>query len=386
MRMEFHNMRTRHAKTRLAGVTKPRMRRSKKSAGATIIDVAQAAKVSTATVSRVLSSPEKVVESTRAHVLRVIAQLSYSPNAAAKSLRTLETRKLLVILSDISNPFFALILQGIEEAAAREGYSVLVGDTREDRTGDTQYSTMLPRREVDGLVVLSHGIPKAIQSWMQAHAGIPPVVTTFMAGEERGELSVTVDNAAIGGEMFEHLYGYGHRRVGVIGGYLLAKQMQLRLQAVRAAARRAKVLQQLSVEGGHFSIESGVSCATKLLARPERPTALLCFSDRLALGAITAARQMGLSVPEDVSVIGCDDLPTSPYLWPPLTTVAIPMMEAGREAVRVLIARLRGTISRPTAIVMPHRLVIRGSTAVLRKPLMESLATSSGQGINPPPP
>jgi LacI family repressor for deo operon, udp, cdd, tsx, nupC, and nupG len=353
-------------KTAVNQAKKPRARRSKKGPGATIVDVARAAKVSTATVSRVLSNPGKVLPATREHVLRVIATLNYSPNASAKSLRTLESRKLLVILSDISNPFFALILQGIEEQAAREGYAVFVGDTRVELEGDTQYSTMLPRREVDGMIVLSHGVPTAIKSWMQANATIPPVVTAFMAGDERGDLSISIDNAALATEVIEHLYGYGHRRIGVIAGMAQAKQMQMRIEAVKAFARRAKILKDLSIEAGRFTIESGITCATKLLSKVPRPTALMCFSDRLALGAIEGARRLGLAVPRDLSIVGCDDLPTSAYLMPPLTTVSLPMTDVGREAVRLLVARLRGTVNKPTAIVMPFKLMVRGSTAVFK--------------------
>lgn len=351
-------------KRRVTNDEKPRARRSKKGSGATIVDVARAAKVSTATVSRVLSNPTKVIDSTREQVLRVIAELNYSPNASAKSLRTLESRKLLVILSDISNPFFAMILHGVEEAAAREGYPVFVGDTRGELEGETRYSTMLPRREVDGMIVLSQGIPTAIQPWMSTHSTVPPVVTAFMAGDERGDLSVTVDNAALATEVIEHLYGYGHRRIGVLSGFIGSKQIQARLEAMKIVARREKALKDLSVEGGRFTIESGITCATRLLTKPQRPTALICCSDPLALGAIEAARRLGLSVPKDVSVVGCDDLPTSAYLSPPLTTVSLPLSDVGREAVRLLVARLRGTVVKPTAIVMPYRFIIRGSTGI----------------------
>ena len=103
-----------------------------------------------------------------------------------------------------------------------------------------------------------------------------------------------------------------------------------------------------------------------MLSKVPRPTALKCFSDRLALGAIEGARRLGLAVPRDLSIVGCDDLPTSAYLMPPLTTVSLPMTDVGREAVRLLVARLRGTVNKPTAIVMPFKLMVRGSTAVFK--------------------
>src|ERR1700758_5456406 len=141
----------------------------------TIHDVAARAEVSTATVSRVLSNPEKVTEPTRRRVLKAVDQLGYSPNAAAKSLRTLTTRKLLVTVPDIANPFFSLIIQGIEEAALREGYSVMLGDTHHDAQREERYGEMLLRREVDGLIFLGHSMSKSVGAMMKKSQMAPIV-------------------------------------------------------------------------------------------------------------------------------------------------------------------------------------------------------------------
>ncbi len=338
-------------------------RRSKSSDGPTIIDVAKAAGVSTATVSRVLGNSNEVSSKTRESVLDVIASLGYSPNAAAKSLRTLQTHKLLVIVPDISQPFFSTTLQGIEEAALKEGYAVLVGDTQNQLERDTHYASMLPRKEVDGLIVLSQKVPTVIRPWMKSLPDMAPVVTGFIAGSEFGVSSTSIDNEAAGTEAADHLYGLGHRRIGVIAGPLELPQVAERIRGVKVVARRYKALKDLSIESTKFSIDGGIAAGTKLLSQPNRVSAILCFSDDFALGVMVAARALGIPIPAELSVVGFDDLPVSAHLVPPLTTVALPMRDAGREAVRLLVGRLRGHIAKPLHITLPFRLVYRGSTA-----------------------
>ena len=161
----------------------------------TIHDVAARAEVSTATVSRVLSNPEKVSEATRRRVLKAVNHLGYSPNAAAKSLRTLTTRKLLVTVPDIANPFFSLIIQGIEEAALREGYAVVLGDTHHDAEREERYGEMLLRREADGLIFLGHSMSKSICAMMKKNQ-LAPVVNGCEYSPSLGVPSAHVDNEA----------------------------------------------------------------------------------------------------------------------------------------------------------------------------------------------
>jgi LacI family transcriptional regulator, repressor for deo operon, udp, cdd, tsx, nupC, and nupG len=340
-----------------------RIRKSRRNLGVTILEVAHTAGVSTATVSRVLSDPSMVIEATRLRVERVIAKLNYSPNAAAKSLRTLESRKLLVIVPDIANPFFSVILQGIEEAAVREGYSVLIGDTQESAERDSHYARMLPRREVDGLIVLSRMVPSSIREWMASLRTIAPVVTGFFNGAEAGASTATIDNAAAAMEAAEYLYGLGHRRIGVVAGPAELPHVQERLRGVRLAAKQHGASAGLAVVHGRFAIEAGISGAAALLAQRKKPSAILGFSDGLATGVMEFARRNGLRVPAELSVMGFDDQPMSVYLMPPLSTVALPMHDVGRETVRLLLGILRGNIKRPETVLLPYRLVSRGSTA-----------------------
>ena len=328
----------------------------------TILDVAAAAEVSTATVSRVLSNPEKVTETTRRRVLKAVRQLGYSPNAAAKSLRTLSTRKLLVTVPDIANPFFSLIIQGIEEAALREGYAVVLGDTHHDPAREERYGEMLLRREADGLIFLGHSLSKAARALMQPRrkGHLAPIVNGCEYSPGLGVPSAHVDNSAAAREAMEHLYGLGHRHIGVITGPLVSPLSRDRLRGVKECARKNR--RDLAVVDGDFSIESGIAGAARLLAQRPAPTAIFCFNDEMAIGVLDYAHRLGLGVPEALSVVGFDDIRFARYVRPALTTISQPMLDIGRETVRLLLGILHGSITTPLSITLPHRLEIRSST------------------------
>lgn len=328
----------------------------------TILDVAAAAEVSTATVSRVLSNPEKVTETTRRRVLKAVRQLGYSPNAAAKSLRTLSTRKLLVTVPDIANPFFSLIIQGIEEAALREGYAVVLGDTHNDPAREERYGEMLLRREADGLIFLGHSLSKAARALMQPRrkGRLAPIVNGCEYSPGLGVPSAHVDNSAAAREAMEHLYGLGHRHIGVITGPLVSPLSRDRLRGVKECARKYR--RGLVVVDGDFSIEAGISGAARLLAQRPAPTAIFCFNDEMAIGVLDYAHRLGLGVPEALSIVGFDDIRFARYVRPALTTISQPMLDIGRETVRLLLGILHGNITNPLSITLPHRLEIRAST------------------------
>jgi LacI family transcriptional regulator, repressor for deo operon, udp, cdd, tsx, nupC, and nupG len=333
----------------------------------TIHDVAARAEVSTATVSRVLSNPEKVSEATRRRVLKAVDQLGYSPNAAAKSLRTLTTRKLLVTVPDIANPFFSLIIQGIEEAALREGYSVMLGDTHHDAQREERYGEMLLRREVDGLIFLGHSMSKSVAGMMKK-SQMAPIVNGCEYSPSLGVPSAHVDNEAAAHEAMSHLYGLGHRHIGVLTGPLASPLSRDRLRGVQACAKENGAAKQVLVINGDFSIESGIAGAARLFAQPVPPTAVFCFNDEMAIGVLDYASRIGRSVPESLSVIGFDDIRFARYMRPALTTISQPMVDIGRETVRLLLGVLQGTVTSPVSITLPHKLEIRSSTGAPPRP------------------
>jgi LacI family repressor for deo operon, udp, cdd, tsx, nupC, and nupG len=327
----------------------------------TIHDVAAKADVSTATVSRVLSNPEKVSEGTRRRVLKAVHQLGYSPNAAAKSLRTLTTRKLLVTVPDIANPFYSLIIQGIEEAAQREGYAVVLGDTHHDSVREERYGEMLLRREADGLIFLGHSMSKSISA-MKKNNRLAPIVNGCEYSPSLGVPSAHVDNEAAAYEAMSHLYGLGHRQIGIITGPLASPLSRDRLRGAQACARENGAGRQILVVNGDFSIESGIAGAARLLAQENPPTAVFCFNDEMAIGVLDYASRIGKVVPDTLSVIGFDDIRFARYMRPALTTISQPMLDIGRETVRLLLGVLQGTVTTAVSITLPHKLEIRSST------------------------
>jgi LacI family repressor for deo operon, udp, cdd, tsx, nupC, and nupG len=335
---------------------------------ANIYEVARRAGVSTATVSRVMTGQKNVVSAaTRRRVLRAVEQLGYTPNSAAKNLRTLKTRKLLVTVPDIANPFFALILQGIEDAAQREGYAVLLGDTQHDPAREDRYAQMLRRKEADGLIFLGHRLPaEAEQIVTSAAPRCAPIVNGCEFSPHLGVPSVHIDNAKAAHEAMEYLYTLGHRRIGVVTGPLVSPLSRDRLRGAVACAKAAGFADRLITVSGDFSIGSGVAAAERLLQSRTRPTAIFCFNDEMAMGVIDTARRRGVRVPDTVSVVGFDDIRFARHTDPPLTTVAQPMREIGERCVKLLLEILQGQVIEPVSITLPHELTIRGSTGPVR--------------------
>ena len=329
-----------------------------------IYEVARRAGVSTATVSRVLSRPDVVAPETRKKVMQAVERLGYTPNSAAANLRTLRTRKLLVTVPDISNPFFSQILQGIEDAAQRKGYAVLLGDTQHDDKREERYASMLKSKEADGLIFLGHRLPKEAAALVKGMAPrCAPVVNGCEFSPRLGVPSVHIDNAKASAEAMDHLYRLGHRRIGVITGPLASPLSRDRLRGVKSEARSEGREGDLVVVQGDFSIASGAAMADQLLTRKDAPSAVFCFNEGMAVGVIQTAKRHGRRVPDDLSVVGFDDIQFARYTDPPLTTVAQPMREIGEGTVRLLLEILDGNEIAPVSITLPHTLMVRASTA-----------------------
>ena len=326
----------------------------------TIIDVAAVAGVSTATVSRVLSQPERVAESTRLRVLEVVQSLGYAPNVAARTLRTLRAAKILLTVPDISNPFFASVIRGAEEAARDAGYAVVVGDTRHDPQVEDQYAEMLSRREVDGLIFLGHRLPDNLSPLLSRPGVAAPVVNGCEYSPDLGVPSVHIDNAAASDDAVEHLIELGHRDIGIITGPLISPISHDRLAGAMRAAERHGLKDRLQVRTGDYSAKLAFDHAGDLLNR--NVTAIFCFSDEMAMGAMDAIRRRGLACPQDVSLVGFDDIRFAQYLDPQLTTVSQPMDKIGHEVVRLLLDILSGRASALQQVTLPHQLVVRAST------------------------
>jgi LacI family repressor for deo operon, udp, cdd, tsx, nupC, and nupG len=329
---------------------------------ATIYDIAKYVGVSAGTVSRALSRPDKVLPATRKRIEEAAAALAYVPNTVARTLKTQRSGKILVTVPDIANPFFAQILQGAEEAAQAADYAVLLGDTQNRPDREERYAQMLPRNEADGLIVLGHRLPPTAREIVKRLGVTAPVVNGCEFDPTLGIPSVHIDNAAASRAAMEHLYGLGHERIAVVGGPPDNPLHQQRLEGVKAAARAKGRLRSLTIAPGDFSVESGYVAAKKLLSHPSAPTAAFCFSDQMALGVLAACRDLAIRVPEDFSIVGFDDLESSRYLTPPLTTISQPMREIGVRAVHLLLAIIEA-VEVPRQQTLDFSLMLRGSTA-----------------------
>lgn len=331
---------------------------------ANIFEVAKRAGVSIATVSRVLTKPEAVAVPTRRKVLQVVDRLGYAPNSAGKQLRTQRSGKLLVIVPDISNPFYSRVVQSIEDAAQGEGYAVLLGDTQRDRKREERYLLMLRRREAEGLIVLGHGLPvSAVDISDEMLKKGTPIVSSCELTDRPSIPGVHINNRAAASDAMAHLYSLGHRRMGIVTGPMGSRISRERLRGVSTRARAQGGREDVVVLNGDFTIESGEQCAERLLSRPEAPSAMFCFNDQMAIGAMNVARRRGLRVPEDVSIVGFDDIAFARCTNPPLTTIAQPVREMGEETVRLILGIVRGQAPAPASVVLPHTLIVRESTA-----------------------
>jgi LacI family transcriptional regulator len=306
-----------------------------------ILDVALKAQVSIATVSRVVNkSDHKVNPTTREKVLTAIRELDYRPNALAKGLLMKKTMTIGIIIPDISNPYYAEIVRGIQDMADRAGYAVMLHNTdgRQDRI--VRYIYVLREKSVDG-VIFCGGIINGYETLSILKELKERVVV--VGRHEVDFPAVMVDNMGGATQAVQHLIDLGHRRIGCICGPEGSTTAMDRLTGYRnALAQNGMALNEQLVKRGTWNPESGYLLAKLLLERPERPTAILCANDQMAFGVIKAARELGLNVPRDLSVVGFDNVPPGSYFDPPLTTVEIPMYDIGAASMRMLIDLLSG--------------------------------------------
>lgn len=316
-------------------------------------DVARAAGVSQSTVSRVLSgNTGRVSRATADRIRRAAEALRYRPNLSARSLRMDHTGTILLIVPTLTNSFFAYLHAGAASVAAAHHDSVLVFPLDTEEGNDR---LPLPRQAIDGLLALSHGDRR-----LAAALGDVPTVGIESAPTP-GHVHVNTDIAGSVRQIAAHLLGLGHRRLGYLhverhGVWLFEE----RLRALRTEVDRDPAA-SLWIAPTTFDIREARQAVTRLLERPDRPTALICEDDNLAIAAYAAAHNLGLSIPQDLSVIGYNDLPIADALDPTLTTINIPAAELGGRAMRALSAVLRG--EEPCTTPLATTLVVRGSTA-----------------------
>ena len=326
-------------------------------------DIARIAGVSVATVSRALAGSPKVTGETRERIEAAVRDTGYVVNRMARSLRLQQARQVFVMVPNIGNPFHASVLLGAEEAAVAAGFHVLIGNTAGDPARAEEHARQLLTGAVDGMLLLGGRMPEPLKApglQRRLVAVIEPVAAP-------GVPVVEIDNKAGGREATRHLIGLGHHRIGHIGGSRPTTATPKRFAGYAEALAEAGIaLQPELVRYGTFSIATGAEEMAALLSLPEPPTAVFCGSDEIAMGAIRTIKQARLRVPEDISVVGFDNIYFAAVTDPPLTTIDQPARQLGFEAMRLLAERLAGIAGSKRGVEVPYRLIVRASTAAPR--------------------
>jgi LacI family transcriptional regulator len=330
----------------------------------TIEHIATLAEVSRSTVSRVLNNHPSVRPTVRERVLQVIREQNYAPQAAARSLASSRTDTIGLLVSrsaavSLADPFIASMIQSLFEASAQQGYFVMLAML----TADVEpgfYDRILRSRHFDGVIMFSSDIDDPILPLLIKDGG--PLVLIGRHPYFLNVTSVDVENREGAREAVAHLIGLGHRRIGLINGQLQMEAALARRDGYKQALLEAGIaIDAELMEEGFYSEAAAYQAMLKLLDLAQPPTAVFSASDAMAIGALHACRQRGLRVPDDVALVGYDDLPLAAYATPPLTSVHQPIGEMGAHAVRVLIEQIRGQ-GPATSVRLPARLVVRESS------------------------
>ena len=332
----------------------------------TLQDVARVANVSTATVSRTLSNPDVVSESTRRRVSEAVKVTGYRINRAARTLRTQRAHSVLVLLPDLSNPFFSTILEGISRYLSQKGYSMLIASTNQVHDSGERLIDYLDDARADGMIVLDGGLDPDVVDMLK-HAPQSRRILFACEWIEGADFpSVRCQNRQGARTAVNHLFDLGHRKIAHLTGPAGNVLMQSRLEAfVQETNALGLEITPEWIIAGDFSLEAGCQAAQTWMALKDRPTAIFCASDQLAMGFIAELSRHDLKVPDDVSVMGFDDIDLAEQFIPALTTIRQDRLAIGKKAAEMLMPRIVSPDdAHPEhACVLPVSLVIRNSTA-----------------------
>jgi LacI family transcriptional regulator len=334
---------------------------------ATLRDVAAAAQVHPATASRALNPGTRLLvsEETARRVTEVAERLGYRPNPVARSLRTRRSHTIGVLIPDLNNPLFPPIVRGLEDRLAANGYVALIGNTDLDSTRERMVFDQMRARHVDGFVLATATLEDSVLA--EASEADLPVVLMNRTARGYPFSSVSVDNEQGERAAVDHLVSLGHTRIGHIAGPQNVSTGVARLRAfvdgIRAHGLAAEESQIAYATG--YSVDEGLRCGRELLAASPGLTAIVAGNDMLAVGCYGAFDELGLRCPEDISVIGFNDMPFIDRLRPPLSTVRFPHYKLGTEAAKLLLERIEDADSPVKILYLAPELVVRGSTVPL---------------------
>lgn len=333
-----------------------------------IKEIAKEANVSPATVSRVLRNPELVTQAKRDRVLEVVKRTGYTPNSLGVSLRKSKTYNLVAIIPDAISVFNYPVIRAIEGVAQEHGYSLLLGDTQEKEARERSFANMVRSRQADGIFLFCSRLPFDIDPQRSLAEQLPPLVNACEPVNIEGIPSVNIDNVVAAEDAVKYLLGLGHKRIGMIAGNMTVPSTKSRVEGYQRALSNAGIgTDEQLIQIGNYSL-SGAAEATHILASlPDRPTAIFACSDEMAMSCMATLHAMGFNIPEDFSVMGFDNIRYAEYCSPSLTTIAQPMTEIGITCMELLLPQLNGEVMSPVKRILPHTLIVRGSTGAAPK-------------------
>ena len=325
----------------------------------TLADVARLAGVSTASISRALNAPEKLTSTTRERIQAAIDELGYTPNFGGRALASNRTETVGAIIPSMSNAMFASGLQAFQEALSSEGVNLLVATTGFDPEVELRQIKALVSHGADGLLLIGNDRPEKTWDFIDKRQVAHVVAWTNQA--RPGQFFVGFDNEAAACDAARRALALGHRRLAMIGGLSVNndRTRARRDGVMRAVAEFGEGAVLTTVVEAEYRLDAGAEAFSRIMST-QRPSAIICANDVLAAGAMMRARDLGIDVPDDVSIIGFDDIGLASVVTPPLATVRVPQLAMGREAARVLLALLAST-SGVSSVLLPTEFIARGS-------------------------
>ncbi|AKL94072.1 transcriptional regulator, LacI family [Clostridium aceticum] len=325
-----------------------------------IKDVARKAGVSISTVSRVVNNSKAVRPKTRDKVMQAIEELGYKPNAIARSLKVKNTKTIGIMIPDISNQFFPEVVRGVEDVANMYEYNIFLCNTDLDQEKEVQYFDVLEEKQVDGIIFMGNIIAEDLGKRFKTSE-----IPTVLIGTDYEDLpSITIDNIQAGKDVVKYLLKKGHEKIAMITGKAYdSGNGMARKQGYAEALEQAglKYNEAFVVEGG-YRFKSGYEGAKKLLKLKDRPTAIFVGSDEMAIGAMRAALEEDIAIPEELAIVGFDNIDMAGKVYPSLSTIAQPMYEMGAIGMRVLTKILHDEVLDNKKVVLNHSFVERESS------------------------
>ncbi|HBY56989.1 MAG TPA: LacI family transcriptional regulator [Candidatus Atribacteria bacterium] len=323
-------------------------------------DVAELAGVHPSTVSRVINNDSRISEKTKERVLLAIKKLGYTPNAIARGLKTKRTYTLGMLIPDITNPFFAEIARGVEDAANKNNFNVILCNTDDKPKKERTYLEILREKRVDGLILgTAHIKDKSI---LELEKKKFPYILISRNIERLDKNCIIIDDVAGGIMATEYLIKLGHQRIAHITGPLQTRSALNRLKGYKLALKKYGIDYKDELVGeGDFRIKGGYQVMKRYLKLAKPPTAIFAANDLLALGAMQAIQKKNFLIPDDFSVIGFNDIELASFVYPPLTTIRQPILEMGNLAVKMLLKIITDKEFNQRRVVLQPKLIIRES-------------------------